>query len=321
MKRKTIELELNKVFNKWLNSINDDNVKAIVKNNTIITGGCIASMLLKEDVNDYDIYFRNKETVLEIIKYYIKESKKIAEKIKQSLPDLEIKVWGKKLSTLLETERLVPWERHSIDNVKFDNFEIVERLSIYIRSQGIIKFDNKANKKVFKYNEFKPIFLTSNAITLTDKVQLIIRFFGEPDDIHSNYDFDHCKSYWDSKSKKLVIPGNTAEALLSRELKYTGSKYPLSSIIRTRKFIRKGWSIQAGEFLKMAVQLNQLNLMDVNVLEDQLIGVDTTYFQILINNIREQKEKNENFELTSGYLIEKINQIFHDNTEEYQEGE
>ena len=61
-----------------------------------------------------------------------------------------------------------------------------------------------------------------------------------------------------------------------------GSKYPLCSIIRTRKFIQRGYTINAGQYLKMAMQLNELDLKDVSVLQDQLIGVDSAYFDMVI---------------------------------------
>src|SRR5699024_9904883 len=38
---------------------------------------------------------------------------------------------------------------------------------------------------------FEPVFLTTNAISLKGKIQLVIRFYGEPEQIHDNYDFIH----------------------------------------------------------------------------------------------------------------------------------
>jgi len=48
--------------------------------------------------------------------------------------------------------------------------------------------------------------------------------------------------------------------------------------------------------------------MDIDVLEDQLIGVDTVYFSQLINNIRKSNISQEEF--TSTYLISVIDKIF-----------
>ena len=305
MKKKTIERTLKKVHQDWVKSINDKVVRKLVERNTIITGGAIASMLMGEDVNDYDIYFRDADTVTKVLEYYLHVTKSVATELKQTLPPMHIEWQGEAFDS----------GKHKVgpDDVLDRK---VERVYLFIKSAGLIKFPY-LNKKVFKKNQYKPIFLTGNAVTLTDKIQLITRFFGEPEDIHSNYDFEHCKSYWCSWTGKLVINPNSAEAILARELRYTGSKYPLSSIIRTRKFIRKGWQIQAGEFVKMAVQLNDLDLLDVKVLEDQLIGVDTTYFQMFINQIRTDMEK-EDFKLTATYVCDVIDKIFHESDEEDQ---
>ena len=52
----------------------------------------------------------------------------------------------------------------------------------------------------------------------------------EPDQLHENYDFVHCTNYWTSWNNELVLRKEALEALLARELRYVGSKYPLCSI-------------------------------------------------------------------------------------------
>ncbi len=150
------------------------------------------------------------------------------------------------------------------------------------------------------------MFLSSNAITLSGNVQIIIRFYGEPDAIHENYDFVHCTNYWCSWDNKLELRRDALEALLTKELRYVGSKYPLCSIIRTRKFINRGWRITAGQYLKMAMQLNQLDLCDIAVLEDQLIGVDVAYFIEVISKLKEH----DSTRVDNAYLMQIIDRMF-----------
>ena len=57
----------------------------------------------------------------------------------------------------------------------------------------------------------------------------------------------------------------------------------------------------------MALQLNELDLTDMETLEDQLIGVDTTYFLMFIRAMEEQGGI-ENLEAT--YINKVITQIF-----------
>ena len=75
MKAKTIKLVLRKKINAWFESIEDEEFKRLAKKNTIVTGGCIASMLLKEKINDFDIYFRDHATALAAANYYVGQFK------------------------------------------------------------------------------------------------------------------------------------------------------------------------------------------------------------------------------------------------------
>ena len=75
MNRKAIKSILRCKINSWLESIEDESVKKLAQENTIVTGGAIVSLLTKESVKDYDVYFRNKETVVAICKYYIQKYK------------------------------------------------------------------------------------------------------------------------------------------------------------------------------------------------------------------------------------------------------
>ena len=291
MKTKTIKTVLRKKFDEFVASIEDKAVAKLVKNNSIITGGCIASMYLQEPVNDYDIYFTNKETVLAVCNYFVGKFKAKKDKF---------------------------YIIHIIDTSEEEGYQDEDRILIRIKSAGIaeskyikdsvdeekdgeIKIKNSAKK-------YTPIFISSNAITLSGKIQLIIRFYGSAEEIHKNYDFEHCTCYWQSKDGKLVTPSGALQCLLSKELRYMGSKYPFASIIRSRKFIRRGFSINAGQYLKMALQLNKIDLGNLEVLEDQLMGVDALYFYNMLSKIPEDKKIDGNIEYT--YLMEMINRFF-----------
>lgn len=71
MKAKTIKAILRKKIDGWLASIEDEKVRDLAAKNTIVTGGCVASMLLGEQINDFDIYFRTREAALAVARYYV----------------------------------------------------------------------------------------------------------------------------------------------------------------------------------------------------------------------------------------------------------
>lgn len=324
MKAKTIKQTLRKKIDDWLASIEDDGVRKIAASNTIVTGGSIASMLLREEVNDFDIYFRTGKAALAIARYY---ASRFDPNIKAGIPcniivanehgeeytkdDPEggrVKIYIKSAGIASEDGTEVPYEyfesRPEDDAAGYvaeimgdpgdiqDTYEQTEALAL-----------NTVDDDRPKY---RPVFMSSNAITLSHRVQLVIRFYGEPDEIHENYDFVHCTSYWKSWDGELVLRPAALEALLAKELRYIGSKYPICSLIRIRKFIQRGWTINAGQILKACMQISELDLTSVKVLEDQLTGVDAAYFLEVMSKMKEKDPTKVN----SAYLIEIIDRMF-----------
>ncbi|SHN77490.1 hypothetical protein [Desulfitobacterium chlororespirans] len=295
MKAKTIKAILAKKHKDFVASIQDEEVRKLVDKNSIITGGSIVSMLLGEKVNDFDYYFTNKETCLAVARYYVEQFNQKTQKgvAVQELENSRIRVFVSSAGIAAEDE-----ESEEL-TTEFDD-EGMEEL-------GLQELKEAQSEEKPSY---RPVFLSSNAITLTNKVQLVIRFYGNAEEIHTNYDFVHATCYWTSKDNNLVLSGKALEAILAKELVYQGSKYPLASIMRTKKFIQRGWQINAGQYLKMVLQLQELNLHDINVLEEQLTGVDSAYFAMALTAVKKRVEEDPEFKVDNCYLFEVINRIF-----------
>jgi hypothetical protein len=289
MKGKTIKAVIAKKINEWVSSIDDPAVSELAKKNTIVTGGAIASMLLNEPVNDFDIYLRTKEAAEAIATYYVN---KFTEETK----------WPLKLEVTPDRIRIVTERGHrgeTAGNLEMlgsdqidDAYEQAEAMALETEDDG--------------KPPYRPVFMSTNAITLSHRVQIVIRFYGEPDAIHENYDYVHCTNYWTSWDGALTLRQPALESLLSKELRYVGSKYPVCSIIRLRKFIKRGWTINAGQILKAVMQISELDLTDPKVLEDQLTGVDSAYFMELMTKLREKDPEKVN----AAYLVEIIDRMF-----------
>lgn len=315
MKKKTINAVLCKKFDHFLASITDEKVRGLVEENSIITGGCIASMLLKEQVNDFDMYFTNKQTAKAVAEYYVEKFKEITKAKHGDGKEITIFVdeQDDRIKIHIKSAGIVG--EKSKDNYEYFESRPPEEGEDYIQTvvDSVSELDEKVVASPEKEN-YLPVFMSANAITLSDKIQVIIRFYGDPDNIHQHYDYIHCTNYWTSKERKLVLKQEALEALMARELVYVGSKYPICSVIRTRKFLKRGFTINAGQYLKMAFQISNLDLTDMNVLEDQLIGVDAAYFGQLIDSLKstieKKKENGEEFTLDYGYLATIIDKIF-----------
>jgi len=305
-----MNLILTKKHEAWCNSIEDEAVKALAQKNTIITGGAISSMLLKEEINDFDLYFANFETCLAIAQYYvaqfIKEHNNISI-VPKVMADVGVEGLKDRVHILIQSVG-ISGDLHSDE----EEIELIENPVATLEKADSISADSigslhGANTEKGKY---RPVFLTDNAITLSDKVQLIIRFYGDAQEIHKNFDFVHCMNYWKSDTRELVLKQEALESLLSKKLFYTNSQYPICALIRIRKFLKRGFSIDAGQILKICFQISKLDLENVEILADQLVGVDTGYFSQLINYIREEKAKDANWILELPYLVSIIDKIF-----------
>lgn len=312
MKAKVIKAVISKKMNDWFDSIEDAALREQVRNNTIVTGGCIASMLLKEQVNDFDVYFRNRDTALKVANYYVA---RFQMKNKKGIP---CKIWVDEEKTdrvrvIIKSSGIASEEG---SEKPYDYFEGREEGSAtgyvadIMSNPGEIEdtYDdlNEKAQEIDDGPKYRAVFMSTNAITLSHRVQLVLRFYGDPSEIHENYDFVHCTNYWTSWNNELVLNPKALEALLARELRYVGSKYPLCSIMRMRKFIGRGWTINAGQILKAVMQLQELDLKDPEVLEDQLTGVDSAYFVEIIAKVKE----NDPEKINTAYLIEIVDRLF-----------
>lgn len=314
MNRKHINAQLCKVFNQFIESIEDKEVKDLLREGTIITGGAIVSLLQRDKPHDYDLYFKDFKTCYKVAEYFVNKFNVSNSKV------AELKIQTSK-EIVPGVDKWISFEE-ALKEVA-DKKE--PRIKIFISSVGIAGNDEEEVEddemqtnitpetnieEVEETPKYIPKFLTSNAISLSGKIQLVIRFYGNPQKIHENYDFVHCTNYWTSWERKVTLKLEAMEAIINKELIYVGSKYPLCSIIRTRKFINRGWTINAGQYLKMCMQLNELDLKDVQVLEDQLVGVDSTYFRMLINALEEKQKSDTDFRISSSYVATIIDKIF-----------
>jgi len=314
MKAKNIKSVLKRVYEDWLDHIDDPAVKDAVAERSFVTGGAIASMLLGEKVHDYDVYMMDFSAAKLVANYYVRKFKANppprfangkAEPIHVQTDDDRVKIVVKSAGVAGEESAEVDY-RYFEGSPDPDGDDACEYID---QALGAAKpEDPDAPKRGKKRERYRPRWLSSNAITLSDKMQICIRFYGDPAEIHTNYDFVHCTSYWTPKDNKLVLPPAAIEALLAKELRYVGSKYPLASFIRTRKFIQRGWMITAGQYLKIAMNLNALDLTDIAVLEDQLCGMDAAYFEEIIRLLKQHAPDAK--QVDAAYLVQLIDRLF-----------
>lgn len=303
MKRKTIEKTITKKLNTWIETL-PEILQKDVKRNVLVSGGCITSMFLKEDINDFDIYIQDRNCLLQLAQHYSVFHRVLDGRNRLDYMQENIKERG--IDTSIENYLYLIANDSNKEDLSefFVRYKTLkeDQLKLDIPSEGILLEHKEEPEK----DSFTPMFLSPNAISLSDKIQIVLRFHGTVEQIHSTFDFYHATNYFTFKDG-LVTNIKALECILTKELKYQGSLYPLTSIIRMKKFIGRGWTMNAGEVLKMMYQVSMLDLNNIEVLEEQLIGIDVAYFSILINVLRGTREKADGFTYENlSILIDKI---------------
>jgi len=233
------------------------------KENVQVFGGSIASMLMGEKVNDYDIYFKDFHFAL-----------KFAEKM-CNIRNKSLKTSARQIYA--ETIEFVDSKGETGERIFIKNSAKGKEERLMMAVAG-------GEQRELKHGIAA---ITNNAISFRSDIQVIIRFTGDYHKIVKNFDFIHAQCCYDYSLNNLFIPHRALQSMLSKSLFYTGSLYPISSVIRTRKFLKRGWDISVGQLLKMAFQINNLNLDDRQTLLDQIVGVDLLYIQAFYAKLNE----------------------------------
>lgn len=294
-KRKTIEKTLKSKVGSWLKTLPEALAKE-VREDYIVTGGAIASMLQGYLPNDYDLYFQTADIAKKVVDHYLT---KMVESSHVDKVESRIEEDGRRVAIMIKSAGI------AVDGQEdFSTYQYFEQLP---PNEAAEYFENLLKDSKEKSKNYEPALISSNAISLHGNVQLIFRFVGDPEDIHKNYDFVHCTN-WYTEKNSLTLRQGALESILAKELRYVGSLYPLCSMFRLKKFIKRGWTITAGEMLKIGWDISKLDLSNPAVLQDQLVGVDYAYFCQVVSCL------NDNQEIDRTYLFEVINRVF-DNQE------
>lgn len=313
MKARTVKLILSKHFAAWVNSL-PEGMRSDAKKFGVISGGSIVSLLLNEEPKDFDIYFTDFEFTKKLAQHYVslfegqnpRTNGKTALSVKSDPKANRVAIVAQSSGVASEEEPQESYEYFEGTSGE----EAARYLDDTLSSLGESNLLGEKPGKNGRPKKYSPVLLTANAITLSGGIQLILRFIGPIVEVRKCFDFVHCTCYWEAASDHLELPPKALEAILTKELRYLGgSKYPLCSIIRIRKFIERGWTITAGQVVKAIWDVNKLNLSDPDVLQEQLTGVDAAYFTEVLSILRDGMKTSGAKQIDGTYLMELIDRV------------
>src|SRR3989304_3680324 len=173
MQVKTIEKNIRAKMEEWLKTITDDKLRGDVKENLLVSGGSIASMLLNQPVNDYDVYLMDIDVVKRLAIYYTQSDRNIVifdgrekEKLVKSLNDGYIDNGGDK--------RILGIDRNNAHAISLRNLK-ADQIKLYFNGEkGGLKVLNVDLEKAY----YTPLYFSPNAISLSNQLQIVLRFHG-----------------------------------------------------------------------------------------------------------------------------------------------
>lgn len=204
------------------------------------------------------------------------------------------------------------FDKESVDAVK-SYFQNVHQ---YIDSVSMLPMMNM---------KYKVSLITENAINLTDKIQIITKYYGFSDDITDKFDFQHIKSFWryneGKEASELILCDDFYKLIHEKELVYTGSEYPLSSFFRTKKYIKKGWNISNATMLHIALDIvavfnrGKIIINDKEDIKDYIsatiVDIDDDEQDVFIDindeHLNDQEEHFEDFDIDT--VIQQLNGV------------
>jgi hypothetical protein len=172
MQIKTIKKVITKKLEDWLVTIEDVKLRDEVRKSLLVSGGAITSLLQNIPVNDYDIYIQNIDVLIKLANYYCQ---------------------GKVLDGRLRDRYLENYDKSDLYQKLFENNDYSEatvrvrtlknnQVKLNIPSVGVKvepKLDTAGNPL-----KYQVAFLSQNAISLTDDIQIVLRFSGSVEEIN-----------------------------------------------------------------------------------------------------------------------------------------
>lgn len=127
-------------------------------------------------------------------------------------------------------------------------------------------------------------FETTNCVTIEAngvKIQLCKYNYPTMAQLVESFDFAHVQIAYDIFTQGVTYTEQAKEAYISRTTTFTGSEYPLSSLIRLNKYYERGY-IQGrgliGEVLLIFKAIVERGFKDYEDFKDQLNAIDLNFF-------------------------------------------
>ena len=195
--------------------------------------------------------------------------------------------------------------------------EYISDYDIYFKSSE----DMTSFLKKMAETDFTKSYSTDLAKSFTKedtKIQVIIMpdlICQDPKDIINQFDYSVCMGAYDIDNKQFILQDGFIEHIARRELYFNvNAKYPLASLFRLRKYLKKGYTISGTEIIKLGLSINNLKMTNYMELKKQLEGIDTLFLAELTNKLMTPEYAEREYDFNA--FVSMIDEYFQDKLDE-----
>jgi len=184
-------------------------------------------------------------------------------------------------------------------------------------------FDSEKDLRIMQEyldENFKKVFTSPNAISYKkDKIciQLIImpELIGLGcDKLLEGFDFTICMGAFSMKEDRFYHNEDFLIDLSEKRLVFNiKAKYPMASMYRVLKYIKKGYKISGLEIVKISLSIHNLKMNSYKDLRKQLMGIDTLFLKELTDSLLSKDKDDLEYDfddfmdIFNGYCYDQIN--------------
>ena len=165
----------------------------------------------------------------------------------------------------------------------------------------------------------KEVSRTDLAMTYTWKTkqrpfQLIwgVGYFADPMTVFDHYDYTICMGGYAFHQDQFFFHGDFLKHLAQRRLVFNSkTDFPMSSLLRSHKYMSRGYFISGVETLKLAMTIQAQKITTFKELRRQMMGIDTAFLKAMTDEWLkpEWAEKEYNLELGLQLIDDYLNAL------------
>ena len=126
---------------------------------------------------------------------------------------------------------------------------------------------------------------------------------GDADSIFDSFDFTVCMGSYKFKTDEFYFDDNFFKHLAQKRIVFNNrTPFPIASLVRTKKYMSRGFTMSNVETFKLALAINKLDLSNYKTLRHQLMGMDASILKPMLDSLAACEDADQEM------FLEKVNE-------------